>query len=84
MPKGRGRKKIDKNVTTASSDDQKGGTGNDDTLVRLSTLAKDPLASQDKRTNEDLATHNGKNKTNRNDASAIVSLSQKKGKLKLE
>ena len=84
MARGRVRKKSDKSVDNDTSGDQNSGTAKDNGLVSLSTLGRDSLASQDKRTNEDLATHNAKNKTNRNDTSAIVSLSQKKGKLKLE
>ena len=82
MAKGRARRKNDKNVAKVVTDDQKGGTAKDNKLVSLSTLAKGPLASQDKRTNEDQSIHN--NEKNKNDTSTIISLSHKKGNLKQE
>ena len=84
MARGRGRKKSDKNVASAVSDDREDGTAKDNKLVSLSTLAKDPLARQDKRTNEDQSTSNARNETNKNETSTIISLSHKKGKLKQE
>ena len=75
MAKGRPRRKSDKNVAKGVTNNQKGGTAKDNKLVSLSTLAKGPLASQDKRTNEDQSTHN---------TSTIISMSHKKGKLKQE
>ena len=84
MAKGRPRRKSDKNVAKGVTDNQKGGTAKDNTLVSLSTLAKGPLASQDKRTNEDESTHNAGKEKNINDTSTIISMSHKKGKLKQE
>ena len=54
MAKGRPRRKSDKNVAKGVTNNQKGGTAKDNTLVSLSTLAKGPLASQDKRTNDNV------------------------------
>ena len=84
MAKGRPRRKSDKNVAKGVTNNQKGGTAKDNTLVSLSTLAKGPLASQDKRTNEDQSIHNAGNEKNKNDTSTIISLSHKKGNLKQE
>ena len=85
MARGRVRKKSDKSVDNDTSGDQNSGTAKDNGLVSLSTLGRGSLASQDKRTNEVQCTENTNNNTDSNNNSeTILSLSQKKGKLKQE
>ena len=79
---GKGKKKSNKKVanevSVGKTDDPEPRNVKDNKPVNLSTLAKDPLASQDKRTNEDKSTDNTEKETNKNSASTIISLSHKK------
>ena len=63
MARGRVRKKSDKSVDNDTSGDQNSGTAKDNGLVSLSTLGRDSLASQDKRTNDVQSTENTNNNT---------------------
>ena len=63
MARGRVRKKSDKSVDNDTSGDQNSGTAKDNRLVSLSTLGRDSLASQDKRTNDVQSTENTNNNT---------------------
>ena len=84
---GKGKKKSDKKVTnevSVGTDDPEPRNVRDNKPVNLSTLAKDSLASQDKRTNENKSTDNTEKETNKNSPFTIISLSHKKGTLKEE
>ena len=84
---GKGKKKSDKKVTnevSVGTDDPEPRNVRDNKSVNLSTLAKDSLASQDKRTNENKSTDNTEKETNKNSPFTIISLSHKKGTLKEE
>ena len=84
---GKGKKKSDKKVAnevSVGTDDPEPRNVRDNKPVNLSTLAKDSLASQDKRTNENKSTDNTEKETNKNSPFTIISLSHKKGTLKEE
>ena len=67
-------KKVAKEVSLGKTDDPETRNVKGNKPVNLSTFAKDPLASQDKRTNEDKSTDNTEKETTKNSASTIVSL----------
>ena len=72
---GKGKKKSDKKVTnevSVGTDDPEPRNVRDNKPVNLSTLAKDSLASQDKRTNENKSTDNTEKETNKNSATSML------------